>query len=506
MISSVAVRTLAAVAAAITVTGCGRSAALAPGGTLTVAVRADITGIFPNPPAANEAYTIHINRAIFEGLAVFDRALGLQPAIAEYWENPDENTTVFVLRPGLRFSDGTPVRAEDVVASLLAPRARRWITRDYLQAIESAKVLDERRVEVKTRSPYHILPSKLPFGFVLPAGAIESQPVPPIGSGPYRLEKWTPGREIVLARNPFYRGKPAHFPRIRLVVEPDAETRIKKVLSGEAALADSLPLEQVDDLQDLTYVRVLARPSIRVLFLGFRVDEPPFSDPRVREAVDLAIDRRELIRRALAGRTEAANQLVPRAIVGYNPSIAASRLDQGRARRLLAEAGHPGGFEIRLDGPFNRYINDAEILQEVARQLREVGIRVTVNALDKREFFALQGTRECRFFLLGWACESGEAGDALDALVHSPTGQILGSMNSFGVVDPELDRLIDVANQARSRAERTAHLQAALARVSTLRPLVPLVVQTEAFLVSNRLHWDPPLNLSLDVASMAERP
>lgn len=473
--------------------------------TLTLAVRADVTGIFPNPPLANEAYSLHVNNSIFEGLVTFDRRLALGPALAEYWESPDENTTIFVLREGLRFSDGRPLAAKDVVASLLAPRVHRWITRDYLQAIESARALDARRIEIKTRSPYHILPFKLPFGFVLPAEAVSQTPVPSLGTGPYRLQRWMPGRELNLERNPFYRGTPAGFSRVRFLVEPSARARITKVLRGEAMLADSLPPQDVDRLRAEPGVRLIVRASMRVLFLGMRMDQPPFSDPRVREAVDLALDRPELIRRALGGRPEAANQLVPRAIVGFNPEIPEARLDRARARRLLAEAGHPRGFEIRLDGPHNRYINDREILDEVARQLAEVGIRVTVNALDKREFFQLQGSCECKFFLLGWACESGEAGDALDALVHSPRAEVLGSENGFGVADPELDRLIDVANGTASRAERTAHLQAALARVAQLRPLLPLVVQSEAFLVSRRLKWDPPVNLSLDVANMGER-
>ncbi len=474
------------------------------GRSLTLAVRADVTGIFPNPPLANEAYSIHINRAIFEGLVAFDRRLALTPALAEYWENPDETTTLFVLRQGLRFSDGRPLTARDVVASLLAPRTRRWINRDYLQAIESARALDARRLEIKTRTPYHILPFKLPFGFVLPADLIAQDSVPPVGTGPYRLRYWTPGREVHLERNPFYRGSPPYFARVRLLVEPSARARINMVQRGEALLADSLAPEDAEPLASDSNLRLIARPSVRVLFLGLRVDEPPFSDPRVREAVDLALDRTELIERALGGRPEAANQLVPRAVVGFNPRIPEARPDLKRARSLLTQAGFPRGFAIRLDGPHNRYINDRGILIEVARQLERVGIQVTVNALDKREFFALQGTRDCKFFLLGWACESGEAGDALDTLVHSPAGATLGSENGFGLADAELDRLIDTANGSASRAERTTYLQSALYRVAELRPLLPLVVQTEAFLVSRRLKWDPPVSLALDVANMAE--
>ena len=161
------------------------------------------------------------------------------------------------------------------------------------------------------------------------------------------------GRELVLVRNDYFQGPPPAVARARFVVEPDAQERIAKLFRGEADVADHVPLDQVDALRQKG-LQVFSGPTLRVLFLGLRVDTPPFDDPRVREAIDLSLDREELIRRAYQGRTVPASQTVPPAGVGYNPAIPVTTPNQVRARALLAEAGHAQGLTLRLDGPRNR--------------------------------------------------------------------------------------------------------------------------------------------------------
>ncbi len=482
--------------------GACRRSPRGPGDTLRLAVKADVTGIFPNPPVGNEAYTIYVNRSVFEGLVRFDGALRVQPALAERWENPDDRTYLFFLRRGLRFSDGSPVTASDVVASLRATLGRHWITEDYVQAIETVRAVDERTVEIRTRGPYIVLLPRLPFAFVLPARAVTLPQVPSIGTGPYRVESWTPGRELRLVANEHWRGARPAFPHARFDVVEDDAARLGRVQRGEADLADHVPLEAVDGLRRDPRLRVVVQPTLRVLFLGLRIDRPPFSDPRVREALDLALDRRELIRRALGGRMPTATQLVPPEVVGHDPGLHGVGPDPARARALLAAAGFPKGLDVRLDGPRNRYVNDTQILAEVARQLGAVGVRVAVDAMDKTAFYDLIDSGRSSFYLLGWACESGDAGDALDSMMHSRTGTSLGTFNTFGLADPELDALIEASNRSLDMADRALRLQAALRRVAALRPVLPLVVQTEAVVLSRRIDWRPPVNLALEPAAM----
>jgi peptide/nickel transport system substrate-binding protein len=491
----------AAAAVVVIAAGLACRSAPPPRDRVVLAVRADVTGFFPNPPLANEAYTWLVNASIFEGLTRRDPEHRIEPALAVRWENPDERTYVFELREGLRFSDGRPVRARDVAASLLAPARHGWPTRDYLHSIESADAEGERLLRVRTRAPDLVLLTKLPWGFVLPADALEAKPVPTLGTGPYRLESWSPGREFLLTRNPHYRGPAPAFAEARFVVEPDGRKRVASVLGGEADLADHVPFEVLDELKARPGLLAVERPGLTVMFLALRVDRAPFADARVREAVELALDRDALVASALGGHGQVATQLVPAAVAGFDPSLREGARDLVQARRLLLEAGYRDGLEIALDGTHNRYPRDRELLAAVAAQLREVGIRAKENALDKRDFFPLVDAGRSSLHLLGFACEAGDAGDALDQLVYSP-GARLGAINSAGLRDMELDRLIDSANNSTSAFQRLRSLRRALGRLATLRAYIPLVVPNDAVLVGERVEWEPPLDLGLRPADM----
>jgi peptide/nickel transport system substrate-binding protein len=467
-----------------------------PERTLTLAVRGDVTSFFPNPPGLGDTYTRNVNASIFEGLVKRDRELSLVPALAESWSNPDPLTFVFVLRPGLRFSNGQPLTARDVVASIEGAVRHRWETRDFLYPMTSVRALDERRVEIRTRVLTVNFLSRLPAGFVVPQEMVDLDPVPTVGSGPYLLDRWSPGREIRLSRNPHFRGPAPAFAQVRYVIVPDDRARVDWVARGDADAADQASPQAMDALRGRGDLRVITRDNPEALFLCLRTDRRPFADPRVRQAVHLSLDRQELVRRALAGRAQPANQIVPRPIVGHDPDLKVPEVDRDRARALLREAGYPHGFDLRLDGPFNRYVNDRQILEELARQLREVGVRATANAVDKVDFYKLIDSGRSDAHLLGWYCATGDAGDVLEGLLHTPAGGMVGAWNTLGWSDPELDRLIDLSNGAGA-VERYRHLRQAMNRVAELRPVLPLVFPTVSFVVSSRIDWDPPLDTAL---------
>ena len=483
-------------------TGCGRPPDTGSPRQLTVAVQADVTGFFPNPPMHNEGYSLQVNSYIFEGLVGWDRQYRLVPAIAERWTNPDDRTYLLDLRSDLRFSDGRPVTAGDVVASLEATVRHGWPTAGYLKDIESVEALGDRRVRIRSRVANPTLLATLPLGFVLPAAVVDQDPVPVLGTGPYRLTTWTPGRGFSFELNPHYRGPVPTFSRVRFVVEPDDDERLNLVLRGAADVADSVPLAAIPRLQEREGVRLVVRESTRVLTLSLRVDEPPFSNPLVRAAVDLAIDRKMLIDRVFQGHASPASQIVTSKAAGFNPNLPLPEANRDRARQLLAEAGRPHGLDVRLDGPSNRYVSDEQVLEEIARQLREIGIRATANASDKRDFFALIGAGRSKLFLLGWATDAGDAGPPLAALAHSPRGETWGRSNYVGLADPELDAMIELSDSSGTMTERTKHLQAALFHLAQMRVFLPLYIQTEALLISNRIEWDPPVDAMLRPAEM----
>ena len=492
----VRIRLAAAVAMAVA-TACGRAPVPdPPQATLRIALRADVTGFLPGPPLVNESFTLQANRSVYEALVRFDGDLRLQPGLAERWSNPDDWTYRFVLRPGVRFSDGRLLTSADVVASLEANR-KRWVTQDFLHAIESVRAVGGREVEIRTRLPYLALLTRLPWGLVLPGEALDTRTHGAPGTGPYAIESWEPGRGYVFVRNRYFGGPRPAFERVVHTVVPSASARLSLVERGLADAADHVPVDEADRLARDPALRVVSRAGICVLFLCLRVDRPPFSDPRLREAIDLAVDREELARRALSGRAAVATQLVPPSIVGFDPAVRRPGPDLARARALVAAAGYTHGLEVRLDGPRNRYVNDVAVVREIARQLQQIGLRVVANALDKRDFFALIARGGSSMHLVGYSCESGDAGDILGSFLHSPTGTALGSLNSTGVADPELDRLMEDADRARADAERAVRLRRAVARAHALRAALPLVVQTETVVLSRRLAWSPPFNMAL---------
>jgi len=477
---------------------CGTSPPDPAPGVLRAAVRADVTGFFPNPPAANESYTFEMSRWVLDAVVGLDRGLNVVPALAEHWLTPDDRTFVLELRPGLRFSDGRALDASDAAASLRAGIRRIWPNVGYLSTIESVRALDERRIEVRAVRPDPTVLARLAWGFVLPAMAAEQHPVTVVGSGPYTLERWIPGKSFAFARNPHYWGAPAAFARAEFHVVPEDQARLAMLEKGEVDLADFVPPEAWQRLERRADLRLVVGAGHRVLFLGLRVDRPPFADPRVREAFDLAIDRRAIVERVLLGRGALANQLLPRGAVGHVPELPPSRFDRERARRLLRAAGIRPGHTIRLDGPTNRYFRDVAILHEVARQLAEVGVRVEVNALDKRALYALLDAGGSDLHLLGWASESGDGADAFEVLFPPPGQKGAGSSNASGFFDEELAAIVREAQSSTNLRARAAVLRRAFARLGELRPLLPLVVQPEAVVYDvRRLRWDPPVSLAL---------
>jgi peptide/nickel transport system substrate-binding protein len=468
--------------------------------TLSIAVQGDVTGLYP--AIRNESFTFAVNSALFEGLTRFGRNLQPEPAVADRWDSPDERTWVFHIRPGIRFSDGEPVRPADVVASLRY--ATGLVATQYLMAaVESVEEVSPDEVRVRTRFPFPVLLSHLTCAFILPKEALSRNPVSPVGTGPFKLESWKPGSELDLVENPFFHGARQGFERVRLRVVPDRGERVRALLAGDAEIIGNVPLDQIRDLRRHEGVRVVIRPTLKVLFLVLRTAEPHFKDPRVREAVELAIDREALVSHALGGFGTPARELVPPAVLGYDETSPSPPPDARKAKALLAAAGYPRGFDLRIEGPADHYTNSVEIMGEVARQLGEIGVRVTPDPMPKEAFFAGMDTPHFDLALYGWSCETVHAGELLDELVRTP--QAAGGVNIAAFSDPALDRVIDAARQSPTLNERGHLLAQALRTVHATHAFVPLVAENESFAYTGAVDWDPGLDMALRIADLRVR-
>ncbi|HYN41566.1 MAG TPA: ABC transporter substrate-binding protein [Thermoanaerobaculia bacterium] len=458
---------------------------------LRVAVRADITGVFPEPPTQNEAFTIDVFSNVLEGPFRLGANLSVKPALVSTWVNPDDRTWDFRLREGIRFSDGTPLTSADVVASLRAAVEKPFPTAAFLSAIAKVEAVGPFEFRVMTREPSAVLPSYLTAGFVISARALAQSPVLPVGTGPYVYSGRIPGREVLLTRNQFH-DPPAPFDEVLLRVLPDPVERVAALVAGDVDIADSIPLEAVDRLSRQDGLVVLARPGIRVLYLAPRVDRPPFSDLRVREALDLAFDRDELNARVYGGRGTPASQPVPVAIAGYDASLSVVRADRKRAQTLVQAASGGAGIDVVLDAPNDRYLNDVALAHEAKRQMELAGFRVTVRTRPKAEYFPFLEPGKAQLHLFGWACDTLEAGDVLAGAFRSRSSPGAPNQNYQGLADPELDRAIDAASGAMEAGERLAHFRSAMKRLRAIRAAAPLVVMPETIAFSKRISWLPP--------------
>lgn len=456
-----------------------------------------------DPHFHNEALTFSVLRNVYEALTTFGPSMNVLPALAERWENPDDVTWRFVLRDGVRFHDGRPLTATDVVASLeRARRHPRTGFSSYLVAVREIRAVDPRTVELVTVRPYPILLNKLAFVMVVPADAPGDEEIrEPIGTGAYRLVSSRPGAGVELERFAgYWRELPAE-PRVELLPIPDPEERVRRLLAGEVDLIEDLPASSAPRLQAAPCCRVASLDSLLVEYLVTRPDRPPFDDPRVRRAVDLALDRRRLVDQVLGGFGAPLGQIVGRNVFGHDPEMLPTERDLDAARTLLVEAGYPDGLDVELE------LRAGRAHETLVAQLAEAGIRVTVRARPWAEVYARLEAGEVGFYLGGVIAVSADASDIFDSMVHTRDPEHgYGQNNFFGYANPELDALVQSSGVALDMLERRAELRRGLRLLAADRVYLPLYTAHEIYGVRRDLEWEPRGDGFLGVSEMRRSP
>ena len=423
---------------------------------------------------------------VYDGLTFLDGDLKVQPALAESWESPDELTWRFHLRPGVVFHDRRPVTAEDVVWSL--KRAREHPKSDvagYLHAVGRVRALDPRTVEIETSRHYPTLLNRLAFVLVVPArssGSIESA----VGTGPYRIAAFQPGALLELEAFDGYWGARPVEPRAVLEFVTSTTQRRERLARGGVALASQLAPKEVAALSEAAGCRLLTGASMAVTYIQLQTQKPPFSDPRVREALDVALDRDRVVAADVAGHGRPAGQIVSRSVFGFNPEIQPASRDLARAAALLRAAGHASGLDVELT------FHDGKDPAELLRQLSEAGFRIEPKAMPWDDLYARLRARTVELYLGTAIADSGDAGDILDTKIHTPDPPAgYGGSNYVGYSDPTLDALIEESNSAENPEKRGRLLQSAVKRVSEERPLVPLYVPDDLYCLGEGIEWKP---------------
>jgi len=459
---------------------------------------------------------IQISLTMFDPLVRSDPDLRPIPSLAESWEN-DGNAWIFHLRRGVKFSDGTPLTAHDVVFTYdrvpKVPNSPSSFTL-YLGPGAKTEALDDYTVRITTSTPFPILPISL-SNLAIMSSKAASGPAPEgktttelnsgnglVGTGPYRFVSWRRGAELVLERNPHYWGTPPDWDRIvyRPISNPAA--RVAALLAGDVDMVEDPPTDDLARLKQNKQLYVEEKPSVRVMYLaldqyaepspGIRgTDKNPLKDRRVREALSLAIDRYAIADRVMGGAAIPAGNLLPYPMFGTSEKYAeAPRANVERARQLLAEAGYPNGFEITLGAPSGRYINDARIAQTVASMWTRIGVKTDVDAKAPPVFFKNRDAYAFSAYLAGWSSTGGEMSNPMRALLVTPNpAEGLGTTNRSRYSNPDMDALVVQASATMDDARRADLLRQASEIAMADYAMLPLHFEMSAWAMKDEIRY-----------------
>ncbi len=459
-----------------------------------------------DPYSRRETFLLSFLGNIYEPLVRRGRDLALEPDLATDWAQAAPLVWRFHLRRGVKFQDGTPFSADDVVFSFLRATSENSKLGLVLSTIQSVRKIDAMTVDIVTTLPDPILPQEITSWDImskawcerndaaLPADLAGDQSNYAVahanGTGPFSVLERVPGADTVLAPYPAWWDTPRHN-LDRVVFRPIADdtARVAALQSGEIDMIYSVPPQSIDRLAHAPGIRLVHGPGLSTIFLGFDQSRSalmgsdvkganPFKDIRVREAFSHAIDEATISAKVMRGLATPAALLVGPGVEGFERDLnQRPAFEPADARRLLAEAGYPEGFFLDMDCPTDRYVNDEAICQEVVAMLAKVDVHVRLNAKPRAQFFDKifdPGWRSS-FYLLGWNASSYDAFNALDNLAATRSAsQHQGGYNIGGYSNPDLDLLLAEIQAGADPVKRRDLLVQALTLVKDDFAYIPL--------------------------------
>jgi len=436
--------------------------------TLRVANVGDVQSM--DPHSLNETLQIGFTGSVYEALVGRDRQMKLIPLLATKWTQTSPNVWRFELRRNVKFHDGTPFSADDVVFSYKRAAGDGSDMKGYTTSFKEVRRVDDFTVEVETTAPNPILPDVLSNVYILSKKwCVENKAETPVdrrkgientasfksnGTGPFRLKERQPSARTVIVRNFNYWDKvDSNLDEVVFTPIGSDATRVAALLSGEIDVMEPVPLQDVERIKATGKLSVQQGPELRTIFLGMdqKRDEllfsnikgkNPFKDKRVRQALYQAIDIEAIKSRVMRGASTPTALMVGPGVRGFQPDMN-KRLphDVEAAKKLLAEAGYPNGFEVGMNCPNDRYVYDGQICQAVAANLARINVKVNLTAETKVSYFPKILRRDTSLYLLGWTPSTVDTHDALSSLIATPNDKGQGTFNLGAYSNPKVDEL-----------------------------------------------------------------
>ncbi|MBX2855652.1 MAG: ABC transporter substrate-binding protein [Rhodobacteraceae bacterium] len=427
-----------------------------------------------DPHGLFETMTLSFQRNIYEGLVIRDTSMELVGALATEWENTEPNVWRFKLREGVKFHGGEDFTAEDVAFSVERIRTEGSDMKVVAGLIESTNIIDDYTIDIITPSPNPILPLQLEIFYMMDKGWSEANGTAEAtnvkgddqgnhanlnanGTGPFKLVERQTGVKTVLAKHEDWWGDaPTNITEVIFTPIDQDATRVAALISGDVHMVYPVPVQDWQRLEDADGVKPLAGPEARTIFLGFDQDRDellassvkgknPFKDVRVRKAFMKAINIDAINEKVMRGAATPTALMIAPAINGFNAEMNEKReaYDVEGAKALMAEAGYADGFEVTMDCPNDRYVNDEKICQAAASMLAKIGVKIDLLAQTKSKYFGkvlAQNDYDTSFFLLGWTPSTFDAHNPISSL-YSCRVDGLGAFNLGGYCNERVTEL-----------------------------------------------------------------
>ena len=442
-----------------------------------------------DPHSLNETLQLSVTGNVYEPLVGRNKDLSLTPMLATSWKQTSPTVWRFELRKGVQFHDGTPFTADDVVFSLARTQVEGSDMKSYTNDFKEVRKIDSHTVEIETKTPFPILPDVLSLVYIMSKKWCETnQATVPVdrrkgventasfkanGTGPFRVRERQPNVRTVFTRNGSYWGKiEGNVTEVVFTPIGNDATRVAALLSGEVDVMEPVPVQDIDRVNSSANTRAITGPELRTIFLGMdqKRDEllysnikgkNPFKDKRVRQAFYQAIDIEGIKKTVMRGASNPSAQLVGPGINGFQPEMKRLPYDVEAAKKLMAEAGYPNGFEVSMNCPNDRYVNDGRICQTVAANLSRINVKINLQAETKGTYFPKVLRRDTSFYMLGWTPATYDAHNAMNAIMRCVDDKGAGQFNLGAYCNPKVDELTLKVQAETDKDKRNAYIKEA---------------------------------------------
>ncbi len=465
----------------------------APAGAQTLRWAAQNDILTMDPHSQNHATTNAILMHAYEGLTRYNEKYEIEPALATKWTFISPTQVRFELRKGVKWQDGTPFTADDVIFSFGRIRQPQGTMQIYVTGINEIKKIDDHTIDMILSSPQPILLRNIVDFRIMSKAWCEKNRTTNVqdykakeenfasrnvmGTGPYKILSWQPEQRIMMARNEAWWDKPTG--NVAQVVYPPIKsesTRVAALLSGDVDMLTDVPTQDVERLRKDPKLKVVDGPEVRTIYFAPDIGSPelkysnvkgknPFADKRVRQAMSMALDREAIKRSIMGGLSIPAGIMVAPGVNGNSKDIDVPvKVDVNGAKKLMAEAGYPDGFEVRLNCPNNRYVNDEKICQAAVAMWAKIGIKAQLVAENMATFSQKFQNFDSSLYMLGWGVATYDAQYTLQSLIRTRSGGADGNFNFSKISDKEVDRLTDAMKSETDVAKRNQLIREALVR------------------------------------------